>query len=52
LDDSILDEFEEKLLAVLGYTPKFYSIKNRQAFTEGILQKKLRARDMIPLLIS
>lgn len=47
--DSILDEFEEKLLAVLGYTPKYYLIKNRQAFIEEILQKKLRAKDMIPL---
>ncbi len=50
--DSILDEFEERLLAVLGFAPEFYSIENRQAFIEGILEKKLRARDMIPLLIS
>jgi len=50
--DSILDEFEERLLTVLGFAPKFYPIENRKAFIEGILQKKLRARDMIPLFIS
>jgi len=47
--DSIIDEFEEKLLAFLGYTPKYYLIKNRQAFIEGIMEKKLRAKDMIPI---
>lgn len=50
--DSILDEFEEKLLIALGFAPKFYPIENRKNFIEGILQKKLRSRDMIPLLIS
>lgn len=50
--DLLLDEFEERLLEILGFVPKFYSIENRQAFIEGILQKKLKARDMIPLLMS
>lgn len=50
--DLVLDEFEERLLAALGFAPKFYLIENRQAFIENILEKKLRARDMIPLLIS
>ncbi len=50
--DLLLDEFEEKLLTVLGFTPKFYPIENRKSFIEDILQKKLRARDMILLLIS
>jgi len=52
LYDSILDEFEERLLAILGYTSKFYPVENRKSFIEGILEKKLRARDMIPLFIS
>ena len=47
--DLVLDEFEERLLVVLGFAPKFYSTGNRQAFIENILEKKLRARDMIPL---
>ena len=50
--DLLLDEFEERLLALLGFAPKFYPIENRKSFIEGILQKKLRSRDMIPLLIS
>ena len=51
-NDLFLDEFEERLLAILGFAPKFYPIENRKSFIEGILQKKLKARDMIPLLIS
>ncbi len=50
--NSILDEFEEKLLTVLGFAPELYPIENRKTFIEGILEKKLRSRDMIPLLIS
>lgn len=50
--DLLLDEFEERLLTVLGFAPKFYPIKNRKIFIEEILQKKLRSRDMIPLFIS
>ena len=45
----IVDDFEKKLLVFLGYTPKYYLIEDRQAFIEGIIEKKLKARDMIPL---
>ena len=50
--DLLLNEFEERLLTALGFAPEFYSIENRKSFIEGILEKKLRARDMIPLFIS
>ena len=50
--DLLINEFEERLLTALGFAPEFYSIENRKSFIEGILEKKLRARDMIPLFIS
>jgi DNA repair protein RecO (recombination protein O) len=48
----ILEEFEEKILQVLGFTPQKFFIGDRQKFIENILERRLTTRGILPLLIS
>ncbi len=51
-ESRIVDEFEEKILSILGFMPHKYPLLDRQAFIEQILERKLRTRDILPLLLS
>lgn len=48
-EETVINEFEEKALSFLGFMPHEYLLKDRQAFIEKILEKKLRTVDMLPL---
>ncbi len=49
--EAVVNEFEEKALSFLGFMPYEYLLKDRQAFMEKVLEKKLRTAEMLPLFI-
>lgn len=51
-ENEVIDEFEGKILSFLGFMPAQYLLKNRQAFIENILEKKINTREILPLFIS
>jgi len=50
-DTNIIENFEDEFLANLGFLPKMHRIKDKQAFIEDILEKKLRTKRMLPLFL-
>jgi len=51
-EEKIVDEFEENILSFLGFIPESFALSNRQNFIENIIEKKMRTKDILPLLIS
>lgn len=51
-DHSIIKNFEDELLASLGFLPKLYRIRDNQAFIEDILEGKLITKRLLPLFLS
>ena len=47
----IVDQFENDLLFLLGYLPKSHAIKNKQEFIEGILERRLASKKLLPLFL-
>lgn len=48
--DSILNEFEEKILSFSGFIPQRFVFEDRQRFIEKIVESKIRSKDVISLL--
>lgn len=48
---SIIKDFENELLANLGFLPKMHGIIDKQAFIENILERRLITKRLIPLFL-
>lgn len=49
---SIVENFEDEFLVSLGFLPKFSKLRDKQAFIEDILERKLTMRRLLPLFLS
>lgn len=49
--ENFMNEFEDKTLSYLGFTPPAYRLTDRQAFIEKVIEKKLRSTEILPLFI-
>jgi len=49
---SIIEDFEDELLIALGFLSKSHQLKDRAAFIENILERKLTTKRLLPLFIS
>ncbi|MEK7533906.1 MAG: DNA repair protein RecO [Patescibacteria group bacterium] len=49
---SIIENFEEEFLVMLGFLPKLHKLKDTEAFIEDILERKLTTRRLLPLFLS
>jgi len=49
---SIIENFEEEFLVILGFLPKLHKLKDREAFIENILERKLTTRRLLPLFLN
>lgn len=49
--DSIIENFEDEFLVMLGFLPKFHKVRDRQAFIEEILESKLTTKRLLPLFL-
>lgn len=49
---SIIENFEDELLATLGFLPKLHKLRDKQAFIEDILEGKLTTKRLLPLFLS
>jgi len=50
--DSIVEDFEDGLLATLGFLPKLHKLRDKQAFIENILERKLATKRLLPLFLN
>lgn len=48
---SIIKNFEDELLANLGFLPKLHRVIDSQAFIEDILERKLTSKRLLPLFL-
>lgn len=48
---SIIEDFEDKLLVLLGFLGESHSLKDKQAFIENILERKLTTKRLLPLFL-
>ena len=51
-NNEVIGDFEDKLLVSLGFLPEAHNIKDRQAFIENILERKLRTKRLLPLFLN
>ena len=49
---SIVSDFEQEFLVALGFLPESHQLKDRAAFIESILERKLTTKRLLPLFIS
>lgn len=48
---SIVENFEGELLVALGFLPKFRQLRDKQAFIEGVLERELITKRLLPLFL-
>ncbi len=46
---SLIDNFEQEFLVALGFLPESHQLKDRAAFIENILERKLTTKRLLPL---
>ena len=50
--DSVIENFEDKLLVLLGFLPSSHNLRDKQVFIESILERKLRTTRILHLFLS
>jgi DNA repair protein RecO (recombination protein O) len=50
--DSVVSDFEDNIMVLLGFLPQNHALKDKRSFIESLLENKLNTRRLLPLFLS